>query len=421
MYYFYVALFYLLLPVLLVFRYFSGLKWKYFNSRYLECLGFYKQNKTEHQYVWLHAVSVGEVEAAHVLIEYLRQNHPYRILVTTGTETGYDRVRALQGDQVDHVYLPYDTPGSVERFLKQFQPKLAIIMETEIWPVLYSKCAKHSIPLFIVNARLSERSTRGYIKLRKFLTTVFSGVTAVVVQTEVDAHRYQEIGVLVDKIKVSGNIKLDMPIGKSIKPQAVQIKQDLFPDRLVFVIGSTHAGEEEIFLRVYQALKKEYSNLLLILVPRKPERCPAVKDLCLKQGLDFIMRSDSQACKASDDIFLVDTLGELKQMYSAADFAFVAGSMVPVGGHNIFEPVLLGVPVLFGPYMKNVELLAKKLLSAQGAVQCLDEGGIIQTIIQLTENPKKKQDLIINGRTFIEKNNGAVGRTMAIISPFIPT
>lgn len=418
MYYFYIALFYLLLPLLCVFRYIQGLKWQNFNARFNECLGFYAK-KHPSQVIWVHAASVGEVEAAHVLIEYFRKNYPYRVLVTTGTEPGYDRVRALQGNKVDHVYLPYDTPSAVERFIRHFEPQVAIIMETEIWPVLFSKCEQHSIPLFLVNARLSEKSTRSYLKIKGFLRRIFSGIAAVVVQTEIDAYRYQEIGVLAERITVSGNIKLDMPIADSVKDRAMQLRHDLFPDRQVFVVGSTHPGEEEIFLKVYRRLKKGHPALLLVLVPRQPKRASEIKKMCLKFDLEVITRTENQSCHAATDVYLVDTLGELKQMYAMADYSFVAGSMVPVGGHNIFEPILLDVPVMFGPYMKNIELLAQQLLDEHGAIQCDHETDIVEAIEGMIAQPHVSALLISSGRAFLEKNKGAVERTIAVIDAFM--
>jgi len=418
MYYFYVALFYLLLPLLLMFRYFKGLKWQSFNTRYHEVLGFYKKKHAQNV-IWVHAASLGEVEAAHVLIEYLRKNYPYKVLVTTGTEPGYDRVRALQGDQMEHVYLPYDMPGAVERFIKHFQPKVAIIMETEIWPVLFAKCKQHEVPLFIVNARLTEKSSKGYLKLKGFLAKVFAGVSGVAAQTEVDAHRYQEIGVLAEKITVSGNMKLDMPIAEVLRVNMAQVKQELFPNRQVFVVGSTHAGEDEIFLRAYRRLKSKFPEILLVLVPRQPKRAPEIKQLCARNKLNVLARTEHKPCDVVTDVYLVDTLGELKQMYALADFSFVAGSMVPVGGHNIFEPILLGVPVMFGPHMKNVELQAKQLLEARGAIQCVDEAGIIRSVALMIENPQEKLRLINNAQAFVAKNNGAVERTITLIDPFL--
>ncbi len=418
MYTLYITLFYLLLPLLLIFRYIKGRQWQSFNTRYLESLGFYA--KKHHQHViWVHAVSVGEVEAAHVLIEHLRNHYPYKVLVTTGTEPGYNRVRALQGDKVEHVYLPYDTPDAVERFIAHFQPRIGIIMETEIWPVLFAKCNKHAIPLFIVNARLSEKSMRGYCKIKGFLQRRFAGVTGVVVQTEVDARRYQEIGVLSDKIRVSGNIKLDMPIAKSMRAQATQVKQTLFPDRQVFVIGSTHEGEEEIFLQAYQQLKQQFPALILVLAPRQPKRAAEIKKLCLQFNLQLIARTEGIACTPSTDVYLVDTLGELKQMYAIADYSFVAGSMVPIGGHNIFEPILLGVPVMFGPYMKNMQLLSQQLLAAQGAIQCHDTDAIVTAITQLITDAPAREQLINNARAFVAQNKGALEKTMLLIDPFI--
>ena len=415
MYYFYVALFYLLLPFWAVFHYIRGIKKKDYHARWKEFLGFYAKQHTQ-QVIWLHASSVGEIEAANVLINYFRDNSSYPVLVTTSTEPGYQRVRSLQGNRIEHAYLPLDTPDAIERFLKHFQPRLAIIMETEVWPVLFTKCSKKSIPLFIVNARLSEKSAKGYRKLRFFLQKVFSRISGVIVQTEVDARRYQDIGVSAEKITVSGNIKLDMAIPELIKEQALQIKNSLFPERLIFVVGSTHQGEEELFLKAYRRLKRQFPALLLILVPRQPKRADEITKLCLAEKLNVVRRTESKPCTASIDVFLVDTIGELKQMYAVADCSFVAGSMVPIGGHNIFEPILLDVPVLFGPYMKNSELLAQQLLKAKGAVQCFNVVDIVNSVALILSQAREKELIVNAARVFVEQNKGALNATVEVIN-----
>ena len=418
MYYFYVALIYLLLPVWAIFHYIRGIKKKDYHVRWKEYFGFYTKNHAQHV-IWIHAASVGEVEAANVLVNYFRDNSSYPVLLTTSTEPGYQRVRALQGNRVEHVYLPLDTPDGIARFFNHFQPSLVIIMETEIWPVLFSKCAKESTPLFIVNARLSEKSAEGYRKFKFFLQNVFADISGVIVQTEVDAHRYRDIGVSAEKITVSGNVKLDMAIPELIKEQGAQIKGSLFPGRLIFVVGSTHQGEEELFLNVYQRLKQQFPALLLILVPRQPKRAEEITRLCLAEKLKVVRWTENMRCDESTDVFLVDTIGELKQMYAIADCSFVAGSMVPIGGHNIFEPILLDVPVLFGPYMKNSELLAQQLLDAKGAIQCFDVADIVNSVMLVLSQAKEKDRLVSAGRAFVEQNKGAVERTVELINRFM--
>lgn len=415
MYYFYVAIFYLLMPLLTLFHFLRKRGNKEYHARWKEYLGFYSAKHTQ-QVIWIHAASVGEVEAANVLINYMCDHSSCPVLVTTSTEPGYQRVLALQGGRVEHVYLPMDTPDCMARFFKHFRPKLALILETEIWPVLISKSASKSIPLFIVNARLSEKSVRQYKKINLLLQKVFADIAAVIVQTEVDALRYQQIGVSAEKISVSGNIKLDMTIPELLKDQAAQIKRDLFADRLVFVVGSTHQGEEALFLHAYLQLKQQFPELLLILVPRQPRRAEEIIQLCHTDNLNVVRRSENKACAKSTDVFLVDTIGELKQMYAVADCTFVAGSMVPVGGHNIFEPILLDVPVLFGPYMKNSELLAEQLVAAKGAIQCFDEAEIITSVRRILSQPDEKEQLLSAGHAFVERNKGALQRTVNLIN-----
>ncbi|NOQ65108.1 MAG: 3-deoxy-D-manno-octulosonic acid transferase [Methyloprofundus sp.] len=414
MYYVYVALFYLLLPVWAVFHTLRGIKKPDYHLRWKEYLGFYQQQHKQNV-IWVHAASVGEVEAANVLVNYFLEHCAYPVLFTTSTEPGYRRVQALFGERVDHVYLPLDIPTGLSRFLKHFQPKLAIIMETEIWPVLFSYCTKKSVPLFIVNARLSEKSTQGYLRFKPFLTQVFSGIDGILVQTELDAERYQQIGASTDMISVTGNIKLDMEIPIAVKELAPQMKAELFPQRLIFVVGSTHQGEEELFLAAYQQLKQQFPTLLLILVPRQPKRTDEIVKLCDANNLTVLKRTENKACTDATDIFLVDTIGELKQMYALADCSFVAGSMVPIGGHNIFEPILLDIPVLFGPYMKNSELLAQQILAAKGAIQCADTDEIIQAVSLILSQPEAKQQLVTAANAFVEKNKGALTRTVEVI------
>lgn len=419
MYFFYIGLCYLLLPLLAVFQYLRGIKNKSYHARWKEYFSFYS-TKHNQQVIWLHAASVGEVEAANVLINYFHQHYPYKILITTSTEPGYQRVCALQGDKVEHVYLPLDVPDAMARFFSHFQPRIAVIMETEIWPVLFVQCAEKSIPLFIVNARLSAKSTKSYLKLRFFLQKIFADIEGVVVQTEDDARRYREIGVSAEKITVSGNMKLDMTISEATLQQAKQIRQDLFPRRLIFVVGSTHQGEEKLFLTVYQRLKRQFPTLLLVLAPRHLRRASDIIQLCQAEKLNIVSRTEGKTCTAKTDVYLVDTMGELKLMYALADCSFVAGSMVPVGGHNIFEPILLDVPVLFGPYMKNSELLARQLLDANGAIQCFNKADIAQNVALILSQPDKKELLIHAGRAFVEQNKGAVQRTIAVIDCFMP-
>ena len=419
MYFFYIGLFYLLLPLLTVFQYLRGIKKKSYHARWKEYFGFYAGQHIQ-QVIWLHAASVGEVEAANVLINYFHDHYPYKILITTSTEPGYQRVCALQGDKVEHVYLPLDTPDAMARFFSHFQPRIAVIMETEIWPVLFVQCAERSIPLFIVNARLSAKSAKSYLNLKLLLQRIFVDIKGVVVQTEDDAQRYRKIGVSAEKITVSGNMKLDMTIPDATLQQAKKIKQDLFPQRLIFVVGSTHPGEDELFLKVYQRLKQRFPTLLLVLVPRQPRRARDIIQLCQAEKINVVSRTESRACTADTNVYLVDTMGELKLMYALADCSFVAGSMVPIGGHNIFEPILLDVPVLFGPYMKNSELLARQLLDANGAMQCFNEADIEQNVTLILSQPDKKELLVNAGRAFVEQNKGAVQRTIAVIDHFMP-
>jgi len=412
----YIVLFHLISPILLIVRFIESNRTPELKGRWKECFGFYKTAKRKNT-TWIHAVSVGEVEAVSPLVEKLLQLNPNTpILITTSTKTGSARVRFLFKERVNHVFLPYDLPIIVNRFFAHFRPKLAIIMETEIWPVLFSNCTKNETSLFIINARLSDKSVRNYLKIKPFIQHTLSHVTQLLAQTTEDSSRYQLLGLAPEKIKVTGNIKLNMIIPSKLKADGINLKQSLFKNRLVWVIGSTHLGEDEIFIFLYQQLKQNFPALLLVLAPRHPERFIPVKALCKKAQLHLVCRSQNLPCTPETDIFLLDSIGELKLMYAASDCSFVAGSLVPIGGHNILEPALLNTPVLFGPYMANSRQLVKQMLAAKACIQCQSEADVLENFTQLMRDQHKRIQIIHNAQHFITSNRGAIDKTLQSIT-----
>jgi 3-deoxy-D-manno-octulosonic-acid transferase len=339
--------------------------------------------------------------------------------VTTTTPTGSARVKAVLADTVEHVYLPYDLPFVVTRFLKAFKPKMAVIMEKEIWPNLFAQCGEQKIPLCIINARLSAKSAKGYKKIPALVIPALSHVTAVITQTQEDCERFIEIGSPSDKTSVAGNIKIDVTISEEIIAEGRLLKRRLFPGRFVWIIASTHKGEDDLFIDIYRQIKAEMPELLLLIVPRHPERFQTVKRLAEEQQLKTIMRSEEEHCAAETDVYIADTMGELKMLYAAADIGFIGGSMVPAGGHNILEPLAVGLPVMFGPHMINFKEIAENVLAMQAAVQCQDDSEIIETVKQLYDDAAFRQSLADKGTEFLSRNQGATGRVFDVLDKYL--
>jgi len=412
----YTWLFYVAVPMVLLRLYWRGIKAPEYRLRWRERLGFYIV-KSRQDVIWFHAVSVGEAEAAFPLIRLLRTRYPgMPVLVTTTTPTGSARVRAVLADQVEHVYLPYDLPVVVERFLEQFRPRLAVIMEKEIWPNLFAACAARAIPLFVINARLSARSARSYRKIPALVKPALACVKSIAVQTEEDRLRFIEIGAAPAQVQVLGNVKFDVTIDEATIVEGRKLKQQWFKGRWVWIVASTHQGEEEVFLALYPLLKAGIPDLLLLIVPRHPERFQTVKKLCEQRGLAVVMRSEQRACTEQTDVYIGDSMGELKMLYAAADIAFVGGSLVAVGGHNVLEPAAIGVPVLFGPQMFNFQEIAEHILAADAAVQCADPQALQEVVLRLYRDEVFRTRLIGNGKFFVNSNQGATARLAALLS-----
>jgi 3-deoxy-D-manno-octulosonic-acid transferase len=412
---FYSCLFYLLIPFILVRLIWRSLRAPSYRYRWGERFGLYKKSFPQNV-IWFHAVSVGEAEALFPLAKKIQREHPdVTLLITTTTPTGSARVKAVMRDGVEHVYLPYDMPGAVNRFMRCFKPRMAVIMETEIWPNLFACCGKNQIPLYIINARLSGKSARGYQKIPALISPALACVKLIVAQTQDDAGRFVAIGAKPESVKALGNIKFDVEVPNELIRQGVQLKADLFSGRFVWLIASTHKDEEAIFVKVYKEIKLQIPELLLVFVPRHPERFGEVKKLCEQNQLAVVKRTSGGVCRQSDDVYLVDTMGELKMVYAAADLAFVGGSMVPVGGHNILEAAAVGTPVLFGPYMANFKEIAEGVLRQHAAMQCQDQSEIIKAVNALYVDLACRQSLAEKGMAFVRQNQGAINRIFDLL------
>lgn len=389
-----------------------------YRTRWAERLAIYKSGATS-GVLWFHAVSFGEAEAVFPLIKTLQAQYPdLPVLVTTTTLTGSNRVLSVLGDSVQHVYLPYDLPGTAGRFLRRYNPVLGVVVETEIWPNLYRECGTMKVPLAIINARLSERSARGYKKLRGLVSDTLKHVLLIAAQAPDDAQRFVDIGAESKIVSVTGNIKFDTPVPDGLVDTGLKLRQQLFGDRPVWIAASTHKGEEEQVLDAYQAVRPQHPELLLILVPRRPERFGRVALLCKRRGHSLILRSSGESCRNSD-IFLLDSMGELKQFYATADLAFIGGSLVKTGGHNALEASALGIPALFGPHMFNFEKIAESLVKANAAVQVDNSSALAKIATKLLDDDRYRTSVGSAGKSFVQANRGALGKVVKLFRVYL--
>lgn len=338
--------------------------------------------------IWLHAVSVGETMAAKPLIEALLEQYPkHRLLLSNTTATGSQTAQRLFADRVEHAYCPYDLPFAVSRFVKSAKPNLLVIMETEIWPNLIASCHKQSVPVMIANARLSERSTKGYSRLSKLIKPALQQVSSIACRSEQDAEHFKQLGAKPESVMVTGNIKFDI-LPKTQTTDAPALRQQLKPNAKIWVAASTHQGEDEQILACYQQLKTQHPELILILVPRHPERFESVYQLCANTDYIVQRRSEYASFSADCDIILGDSLGEMAYWYSAADIVFMGGSLAPTGGHNPLEASVYGIPVVSGPAIFNFNDVFDILCDAGIAWVEADQHDLksrILSLLQLTE------------------------------------
>jgi len=361
--------------------------------------------------VWLHAVSVGEVRAAEPVIRALRQNRPAIPLhITTVTPSGAELVRRLFGDTVTLSYLPYDLPGTVSRFLHRVQPVLALVMETELWPNLFHACHKRGIPLCLLNARLSDRSFRRYRRLPGLVRATLRKASLIAAQGEQDAQRFRELGAGAGTVHRAGNLKFEAAADLS-RPEDRRLRSR---QRFVWLAASTHAGEEQQVLDAFS----QVADVLLVLVPRHPERAGRVRALCIGRGFSTALLSEG----GDDDaqVLVGDTLGELPSLFAGADVAFLGGSLVPHGGHNPLEAAAAGVPVVTGPAVSNFEDIYRLMTEAGAARLIRDADELALSIRAWLDDEEARRRAGEAGRQVVERNRGALARTMALLEPFLP-
>jgi 3-deoxy-D-manno-octulosonic-acid transferase len=416
----YTLVVYLLTPFVLLRLFFLGIKNPAYRSRWQERFGFIFWDKINKPVIWIHAVSVGEVNAATPIISRLLEHYSnYQILVTTVTPTGAFTVKQHFAEDIKHLYLPYDLPFSVKRFIKIIQPSLLITMETEIWPNLYSACQNSSVPILIINARLSEKSSRGYRLVSGLMKQTLLKVDVIAAQTKKDAGRFLSFGADKNKVLVAGNLKFDISIPHSISEQAQSLKRYFSVNRPVWIAASTQEGEEEIILKAHKLVLKKYPDTVLILAPRHPERVNKVAILCDDEGMKYVRRTAQQNFSPELNVYILDTLGELQLHYATSQLAFVGGSLVNTGGQNMMEPASLGLPVISGPYTYNFMEITELLSEQEALIFVSNELELANEVCSLLSDANHRHNIGEKGREVIESNKGNIDRLMKIIEPYL--
>ena len=370
--------------------------------------------------VWIHAVSVGETVAVAPLVDALLQHHPaLQIVITTMTPTGSDRVRALFADRVVHVYAPYDLPGTVNRFIDRVNPALLVLMETELWPNMIHHCSRRGIAVMLANARLSERSARAYGRLGSLTRAMLEKLDAIAAQSEADARRLLELGAVAKRLTVTGSLKFNIAAGKADCSDDIVMQSVQESGRTVLIAASTRAGEEQKVLVAYAQLLQHTPELLLVLVPRHPERFSEVIKLCESQRLRVQRRSEKTAIDADTQVLVGDSMGEMPCYYQLADIAFVGGSLVDTGCQNVLEPAALGLPILAGPSQYNFAAICAQLQQAGALITVADPTALASRCQELIEKPELRQQMGAAGRVLVEANQQALPALLLMLDQLL--
>jgi len=340
--------------------------------------------------------------------DLLGRNPPVGVLVTTTTPTGARHLRELFSSRVQHAFTPYDLGWIMRRFLRRVQPRLVLVVETEIWPTMLAACQRGAIPVILANARLSERSARGYARLGRFTAITFRRFAAIAAQSQPDAERFVRLGADPRDVSVTGSIKFDLQLPASLRDRAEVLRRAWGVNLPVWVAASTHEGEEEALIAVQRRLRRRYEDALLVLVPRHPERFERVAALLRREGAQTARRSEERACDRGCSIYLVDSMGELTLFLAAADAVFIGGSLVPTGGHNLLEAAALAVPIAIGPHCFNFAEITRLLVEAEGAVQVADADSLGHLLERWLGDAAERAQVGERALAFVERNRGAL-------------
>lgn len=414
----YSLLAYLIAPIVVAVMLWRGLSDRSYWRNFSERFGYGAVGREPA--IWVHAVSVGEVQASAALVRAMRARFPaIPLVVTTVTPTGAERARALFADDVHVRFVSYDLPGAVRRFFDRVQPRIAIILETELWPNLYNECGRRSVPLVLASARVSPRSVRRYRRLASLFRETLSHGIVIAAQSGADAERFLSIGAARERTHVTGNIKFDFSLPDDVVRRGAELRATHAAGRPVWIAGSTHPGEEKVVLAAHRLVRARFPDALLILVPRHTNRFGDVASMLRDDEIPFVRRSRGDACAPSTQVMLVDSLGELVTFYAAADVAFVGGSLVPIGGHNLLEPAALGMPILSGPHTFNAEEIAELLVDEGATTIVHDARELASKVTQLLGDPEERKREGSLARGVLEANRGALARLLELVAPLL--
>ncbi|MRI31925.1 3-deoxy-D-manno-octulosonic acid transferase [Endozoicomonas sp. OPT23] len=416
----YSFLLYLAVPLVLLKMYLRGRKAPAYHKRWCERFAFIKALPDNKPVIWVHSVSVGETIASAPMVKQLMALYPnHQFVVTTMTPTGSDRVKALYGDTVHHVYCPYDLPDVQSRFLNRIRPTLALMMETELWPNTVAACHKRNIPIVIANARLSEKSAKGYGKLGGLTRQMMEQITLVACQNSTDGERFKQLGLTDKQLRITGSVKFDITVDSEIHRQANELRKrwetGAERKRDILIAASTHQGEDEQVIAAFKQVLAKNKDALLVLVPRHPERFNQVFQLIEGNNLSAIRHSQTSETTPETQVILGDTMGELMKLYATADLAFVGGSLVENGGHNMLEPAALGTPVLSGPSIFNFNEISQELVSSGGMKLVQSSNELAEQASELLASSDLRNSMGEKGKIFVESNRGALQELLNLV------
>lgn len=416
----YTLILFLLTPFVLVRLAWLGRRSPAYLERWLERFGLPPVIPEDRPVIWLHAVSVGEVLAAKPLLNRLLERYPsYRIVVTTTTPTGALTVQQNFPGNVQHLYFPYDLPCAVRGSLARIHPSIVIIMETEIWPNFFAACRLRGLPLALVNARLSERSARGYRQLFPLARDTLRAASLIAVQSQSDAQRFQSLGADPERVIVCGNVKFDAQLPRSVMEQGQALRRFFSVNRPIWIAASTHEGEEARILQAFRTILRTNPECLLILAPRHPERTGEVIELNRRFGFQAVRRSTQEHYGPETQVFILDSVGELQVFYASSDVAFVGGSLVPAGGHNLLEPASLGLPVISGPHLFNFASVSESLVDAGAMLIVANEEKLAVVVSSLLGDPNLRYSMGQRAQSVFKRNQGCTELLLRNLHSFL--
>ena len=401
---------YLLSPLVFLHLWLRGKKAPEYRKRWAERLGFYDDNLKPNSLV-IHCASVGELMAASKLIHTLKQTH--LVTITCNTPTGSAEIKKQFKDSVQHVYLPLDFPGAVSRFIKQLKPKAIVILETELWPNLIIKASKHGISVCVINARLSEKSQKGYERIMPLSKQIMHNIGLLAAHNKDDAARFLALGLNPKNAHVTGSIKFDITLNNEITNNVAKFQSELTTHDFIWVAGSTHPNEHEQVIAAHLSLLEQQPNALLIIAPRHPEQFAKVAAYLTQQNISFSQRS--KAPHNGQAVLLADTMGEMLTLFGAANSAFIGGSLIERGGHNPLEAAAFGIPIITGPSYTNFLHVYPQLLDSNACLCVDDADALCKSLLSIANTPSKQKELGDNALAILNANSGAVKRTITLI------